>query len=534
MRSPGQRISYTKSLIANPALAAFLLLSSIYPAFALQFSGDQTSNAANIRRQIKQADKMYRQAIYPEAEKILRGVVENDPKNVAAKLKLAHVLLKRRMIVEAYELSYPIVVAEPTNSLALAVLGTVLLSAGRMKDARPIFYKGIQLNKNEAIAWAGLGLLDFYENRIDEAVLNLREAVLQEPNHADFTFALAQISARAERYAEAADAYQRFLMLSRDTDDERRDRIRGLITFLRFLGNRTKLYSSSGSESTKVAFDLVGNRPVLKLKVNGRREPLNFVLDTGAGISVISLGTAKRLKIKPITKGGFAKGIGGNGKFEIVYGFINQLEIGEVRVRNIPVYIREFHATGVQVDGYIGLSVISKFLTTVDYGESTFTLDRSDAVMTAASEDTRSLPLRLTSSGFLSGEVAVDGLENPVNFIVDTGASVSVISYELAALEAIRSHESSQRMRVVGAAGITEDVRSFLIPKISFGDHSRLKILAVALDLDLINEASGFEQGGILGGNFLKNYKLTFDFRNARVLFDPIDDLPTDLAIPLE
>ncbi len=534
MKSIRQRTSGTIKWLSYPAIAALVILSTIPSAFALQFPTEQTSSVADIKRQIKQADKMYRQAIYPEAEKILRGVVESNPNNTTAKLKLAHVILKRRMIVEAYELSYPIAVAEPNNSFALAVIGSVLLSAGRLKEARPLFYRAIQLDKSEALAWAGFGLIDFYENRIDEAVLNLREAVIQEPSHADFTFALAQISARAERYSEAADTYQRFLSLSRDPDDERRDRIKGLVTFLRFLGNRAALYSSSGSESTKISFELVGNRPVLPLKVNGRNEQLNFVLDTGSGISVISKATAKRLKIKPITRGGFAKGIGGDGKFEIIYGFLNELKIGDVRVRNVPVYIREFHSPGIPVDGYIGLSVISKFLTTVDYGESTFTLDRSAAVMTAANEDTRSLPLRLTSSGFLSGEVILEGLENPVNFIVDTGASVSVISQELAAVESMRINESATRMRVVGAAGITEDVRSFIIPKISFGDHSRLKILAVALDLDLINEASGFEHGGILGGNFLKSYKLTFDFRNARVLFDPVADVPIDQAVPLE
>jgi hypothetical protein len=39
----------------------------------------------------------------------------------------------------------------------------------------------------------------------------------------------------------------------------------------------------------------------------------------------------------------------------------------------------------------------------------------------------------------------------------------------------------------------------------------------------MINEASGFEQAGILGGNFLKNYRMTFDFKNSKVIFVPID-----------
>ena len=67
------------------------------------------------------------------------------------------------------------------------------------------------LIKTEALAWAGLGMLDFYENRIFDSLENLREAVYHEPNDPDFLFALAQVSARAENYKEAAAAYERFL-----------------------------------------------------------------------------------------------------------------------------------------------------------------------------------------------------------------------------------------------------------------------------------------------------------------------------------
>jgi predicted aspartyl protease len=245
-------------------------------------------------------------------------------------------------------------------------------------------------------------------------------------------------------------------------------------------------------------------------------------LDTGSGISVVSNETAKRLKIKPIAKGGFAKGLGGDGKFEIVYGFLSRVGIGDVDIKNVPVYIREFHAASEDVDGYIGLSLISKFLTTIDYGNLSFALEKKDSAPLSDGPDTVSLPLRLTSSGFLSGEVQLEGIQSPLNFIVDTGASVSVISDSLASATGIRESVKSEKMRVIGSAGITNDVPSFLLPKVSFGRHSRNKVTAIALDLDLINEASGFEQAGILGGNFLRNYKLTFDFQNSRVTFVPL------------
>ena len=41
------------------------------------------------------------------------------------------------------------------------------------------------------------------------------------------------------------------------------------------------------------------------------------------------------------------------------------------------------------------------------------------------------VPLRTTSSGFLSGEVGLDGFEKNVNFIIDTAASITVVSEKL-------------------------------------------------------------------------------------------------------
>jgi predicted aspartyl protease len=122
----------------------------------------------------------------------------------------------------------------------------------------------------------------------------------------------------------------------------------------------------------------------------------------------------------------------------------------------------------------------------------------------------------------LSGEVRLQGIDNPLNFIVDTGASVSVISEDLAGLDEVSRYVQKGKMRVIGSAGITEDVLSFTLPRVTFGNHSRESVSAIALDLDLINEASGFQQAGILGGNFLRNYRLTFDFKNSKVIFVPI------------
>jgi tetratricopeptide (TPR) repeat protein len=501
--------------------AVFLILWTTIFAAAADI---QQTDSREARELVKQAEKLRYKGEFAEAEKLLRSVVARYPKDSRAKLELAYILLKRRELQEAFDLSYEIAKAEPKNSYAFAILGRIYLTLGNFKEANNLFLSALQSNRKEGLAWAGLGMLDFYENRIDKSLEHLYEAVYLEPREPDYLFSYAQVSARAEKYKEAAAAYERFLTVSPLTDVERRDRIKGLIKFLRFLGNRKALYIITGENTTSVNVELVNDRPIILLRVNKKDEPLRFVLDTGSGISVISRETAERLNIKPVTKGGLARAIGGAGKFEIVYGFLNSVEIGEVKINNVPVYIREFHNRNERVDGYIGLSLISKFLTTIDYGSRKFSLLKKDSSQDKKTDEKAMLPLRLTSSGFLSGEVELEGVKIPLNFIVDTGASISVISENLADLEEVRQFARDEKMRVVGAAGITEAVPSFMLPRVTFGSNSREQIKAIALDLDIINEASGFEQSGILGGNFLKNYRVTFDFQNSKVTFVPIKE----------
>ena len=483
----------------------------------------QQVETEEVRKLLKQADKLTKKGNLIEAETLLRRGLEQNLENTKIKLGLAVVLMKQRRLFEAYTFAVEVAKLEPQNSDAFAVLGMTLLNAGNFKDAELSLNNSLIINKKNAMAWAGLGMLDFYENRINQSLENMRIAVYLDGGEPDFVFALAQISARAERYRESAAAYREFLRISPRSDTDRRERIKGLIQFLEFLGGKSSLYEIGGKRQTRVVFKLIKDRPVIQLRVNKKDAPLNFVLDTGSGISVISQKTAEKLDISPIARGGTAKGFGGDGKFEIVYGFLKQVEIGDVSIKNVPVYIRPFHSINEDIDGYIGLSLISKFLTTIDYGDTSFTLLKKDSPREQINEsEGLALPLRLTSGGFLSGEVQIEGIENSFNFIVDTGASLSVISDDLAGMTELSSFLMTEKIRVIGAAGETEAMPVFILPRVTFGNESRRAVVAIALDLDMINESSGFEQAGILGGNFLRNYRLTFDFQNSKVLFVPI------------
>lgn len=496
-----------------------LILTFCFPLLA----ADEAQSAEDARQIARQAGKLTRKGKFDEAEVLLRRLISLNPSDSDAKLNLSYVLLKKQDLGGAYKYALEIAKADPKNARAFAILGITLLNFGNFKDSSLMFASAYKLDKKEPLAWFGAGMLDFYENRIEESLPKLLEAEYLDSKEPDFTFSLAQVLARAEKYREAGDAYERFLRNAPITDTERRSRIKGLINFLRYLGNKQKLYAVDKEiDQATVPIELVNLRPVIEVGINGSKEKFRFVLDTGSGISVISEQTASKLKMKPVARGGLARAIGGDGKFEIVYGFLKSIKIGETKIQYVPVYIRKFHDDGNEVDGYIGLSLISKFLTTVDYGNLSFTLTRKNKTSSEKFEnESLALPLRLTSSGFLSGEVQIEGIESPLNFIFDTGASVSVISNLLASSDELSRFQMEEKMRVVGAAGVTENVNLFMLPRVTFGSYSGEDIRAIALNLDIINEASGFQQAGILGGNFLQNYRLTFDFQNSKVTFVP-------------
>ena len=218
-------------------------------------------------------------------------------------------LVKQRRLLEAYELSFAVAEGGAARiPMLLPCLARRCSIAGNFKEARLMFVNAIRLNKREGLAWAGLGMLDFYENRVTESMDRLNEAVFHSPDEPDYWFALAQVRHGPKDLRKRPTHIIRFLLISRNTDDERRARIRGLINFLQISRREKSLYETVGEQQTSVSFKLVGNRPIIQVKANDREEPLNFVLDTGSGISVISDKTAKKLRIEPITRGGLCQG----------------------------------------------------------------------------------------------------------------------------------------------------------------------------------------------------------------------------------
>jgi tetratricopeptide (TPR) repeat protein len=548
--------------------------------------GGAGAGAASDNKQRERARRALREGEFEVAEKIYRELLERDPKDLPARLGLGYAQYKQRNLHDAYDNAARVLAVDPLSARAHALLGSALLGSGEFQMSIEEFRTAVGLNDRDALAIAGLSMINFYENRPSVALVGLRRAVELEPDEPDFLFNYAQAAARSERYQEAADAYEQFLRIAPKTDADRRARIRGLIDFLRYLGAQSRpLYETEGPSHVELPFELANSRPIITVRINNSKKPLRLVIDTGSGMCVLAHEAAERLGVKAIARGGMARAVGGGGRFEIVYGFLNMLQVGEAKIYNVPVYLREFHNEQEPVDGYIGLTVLSRYLATVDYGKKMLVLTEpqrnappatatlvaplpaqqptarpdataaqspsapQSAAQSAAAQSPAQppppggqpaaggqpapttqeqprvieLPIRSTSSGFWSGAVKLEGVARPANFIIDTGASISVVSQQLAERESLGRFEQKGRpLRVFGAAGVSEGVPMLVIPVVRVGTYAHPHFTAAVLDMAPINETSGFEQTGILGGNVLRFFRVTFDFNRGIVRLEMI------------
>jgi predicted aspartyl protease/Flp pilus assembly protein TadD len=511
---PGRSIRFS---IAAALLAALMLSEA--GAITLEEQRAKDSNDKLYR----DGSKAIRAGRYEDAIAAFNRILDTDGRDVQARLWAALAYLKNQDYRRCYEAAKEALKINPDSARAHALVAAALLRSGYVPHAVEELVKAFKLDQKEPLAFWTAAEVDYYEGRAADARARAYQAYLLDPREPDYVLTYAHSCSRLEMFREAAEAFELFLQLAPKNDTDRRESIKGLIQFYRKLAG-LKIHQISGPGVAEVPFQLrADRRPYMRLKVNGR--DATFVIDTGSGFTVISQEAAKRLGVSEVSRGGKSQAFGGDGKFPIVYGLVKSIQLGEAQVRSVPCFIRQFHApkdsAGEQADGYIGLSVLSHFLTELDYRGRLMRLDRSPGAALAASPEATVVPFRRTSNGMISIETAFDG-NQLINAILDSGASSSVVS--AAAVERLNMRGQiieGETTQVFGAAGVADNVARVFIRQCRVANLERSNIRALVLDFGAINETSGFEQSGILGGDFLMNFRVTIDFNRALVAFNP-------------
>jgi len=205
------------------------------------------------------------------------------------------------------------------------------------------------------------------------------------------------------------------------------------------------------------------------------------------------------------------------------------MQLGDIKVSLVPTYIRKVHSHSNTkpediVDGYLGLSLLGNFLMTMDYKASQLQLilpEEEDAKELTSNPPANStvVPFRTTESGLISVEGKIND-EVMLNFIFDSGATSSVISHNVVDTQKWEDKILKDTVKVIGAAGFTENVQ-LMLGKVQIMDLMRENLRMPILNLSRINEQAGFEQQGILGGDFLYHCRIQIDFRRLQLTLTP-------------
>jgi predicted aspartyl protease len=265
--------------------------------------------------------------------------------------------------------------------------------------------------------------------------------------------------------------------------------------------------------SAKVKFRLAGGvQPLILLPVHvNERGPFDFILDTGAGTSLLSSDLARQLETKVI---GSKEGQSAGGKVSVSLAKVDSLAVGETKLHNVDVGIVDLahigKTIGARIDGDLGYNFLKHFRVTIDYRDCEIRLDDPKRVGSFGRSAKAGVPIRLASPAkpLILIDVHANG-RGPFQFAVDTGTSTTAIAPELAKQLGVES--SPVGAGTTGGAPVdfsTGNLRSFQLGGAKINNMP----VVVADFFTILNATIGAKLDGIVGYNFLRNYKVVIDY----------------------
>ncbi len=377
-----------------------------------------------------------------------------------------------------------------------------LFVAGRLAEAEPAF---AQVEIPEAAATTvhlRLGQLAAMADRCEEAEAHL--------------FAAARLSPEVHTLGPLADLYRRVGDYSRAA------------AVTRAVGRESysRVLDSFGDGAYRIVGDAgacplkqVGSVPLVAIDLEDGQH--HFILDTGADETVIDHTLADELGIARL--GGETGTHAGGRPLVIEYGRLDEIGIGALRIRDIPVQIQPLRARfapyvdGLRVDGVVGSALLYHFRARI--GPEHLTLVRGDG-SGDRDEDKAWLSL-LLAGAHLPIVPACLGGDYCVPALLDTGQTGFDFAAALSVARAIGGTGSAPLFGEGAAGGVP--VFPFTPEELTVGRWRKPHPSAVCIPQFPLEYRFGFRIGGLIGNRFLGEYRIDLDFPRLRMRLVPLD-----------
>jgi hypothetical protein len=278
--------------------------------------------------------------------------------------------------------------------------------------------------------------------------------------------------------------------------------------------------SLGAQQIARVPFELTDNLLFIKVSINGSR-PMNFMFDSGAGITVLNHSAADGLDLN--YSGRSQIGTSGQ-KVESKSSPKNTLQIGTASLEQVPLEVIGLdHLSDyfkVPVDGIIGYDLFANYVILIDADRQSMTFYGSmDGV------DTRgwaALPSYRIDNNKIAIETSLRTDEGEyVNYpmTLDTANPDALYLFPKAISEG-RIAVKKRRKRVYGFSAdttVTENHRGTIRAVRLAGKEWRNVPTVIPTDPITLASFSGAQSYGLLGQELLLEFNMIYDYRNNRI-----------------
>ena len=468
------------------------------------------SQAAEVQLQL--GDILYAEGKYLDSLDAYKHALNISPSDSRRRPRIG--VIASALRVAEFELARDeaakLVQADPSGPEAMTLYGDSLWAMGLFQEAEAKYKDALAAAPELARGHHGMAKSLAARSHLDEAMNEAQAALKLSPRDMEIHHTVGAIYERLHKYEEAAGAYSNYVNLLPNKDhSEKADWSRAEIRFLRSFGQRVPFEAEPGSDDKlyTVDFRLVNDKVVVRAKVNDASAQ-DFVVDTGSENTVITRPTAQRLGITPVTYT-LSAGVGRIGLRGLQLARIDSLELGSLKLHNVPALIKNPPLRDIPVKETEGLSPIALgYSMVIDYKTHKLTFGKH---LPDEPKDFE-LPLRLHRLATVRG--TVDGTHQ-ANFVVDTGGEV--ISISSATATSLQHPDVGRRiaLKVYGTSGWDPD--AFLMPGVDlmFDTISYKNFPVVVLNLNAPSALLGFQLGGIVGHKFLSKYRVGIDLERS-------------------
>jgi Flp pilus assembly protein TadD len=391
---------------------------------------------------------------------------------------------------------------------ARTLYADALWARGLFDEADTEYRRAEQLAPGSSRVRFGLARSLATRSQLDDALNETLAAAGESPRDPEIHALLGHIYERLGRFDDAADSYARYVELLPAGFESSASVFNAKVQLLRSFKGREP-YVIEGRDTTfRVPFKLINNKILLQGRLNNVN--VEFVLDTGSERTGFTFETARRAGVVPVTST-LTAGVGVSSVRALALGRAERIEVGRLRIRNIPVSIRNPALRIMprwQSESFsplaMGLSVV------VDYHRREVVLGRE---IPDSGADIR-LPMRVNRLPLVRGML---NSRHPAYFVVDTGGELISISADTANGLAMPPPPRRIPLRVYGMSGWDAD--AYLLPgvDVNFDAIEYRKLGLAVLNLRAPSILLGFQLGGIVGHKFLGGYRVSMDMERSEL-----------------